>query len=182
MFKHLRTFIVLGGLALGLMAASAIVTDRVQIMPLLLFNPSASMPLGFYLRERAPLAQGAIVSLESARIVLADEQSTQRLRRWRRVLKRVAASEDDHVCADGGMLLINARAVAPILAIGSDGAPLYFWSGCRTLKADEVMLLGESQDSFDGRYWGPVRTHLLEAQWRPLLTWRAKPPTEGQRR
>jgi type IV secretory pathway protease TraF len=42
------------------------------------------------------------------------------------------------------------------------------WRGCRVLNADEVLLLGDTPDSFDGRYWGPINVRLIEGVWRRL--------------
>lgn len=42
------------------------------------------------------------------------------------------------------------------------------WRGCRTLADGEVLLLGDTPDSFDGRYWGPVSVDLIEGVWRKL--------------
>jgi type IV secretory pathway protease TraF len=36
------------------------------------------------------------------------------------------------------------------------------------LAANEVLLLGDTADSFDGRYWGPVSVDLIEGVWRKL--------------
>ena len=35
--------------------------------------------------------------------------------------------------------------------------------------ADEVFLLGDTADSFDSRYWGPVRLTAIDGVWRPLF-------------
>lgn len=42
------------------------------------------------------------------------------------------------------------------------------WRGCRDLADGEVLLLGDTDDSFDGRYWGPVSVDLIEGVWRRL--------------
>lgn len=59
-----------------------------------------------------------------------------------------AADADDH--ADG------------------DHHRLVGWRGCRVLDVDEVLLLGDTPDSFDGRYWGPINVRLIEGVWRKL--------------
>jgi type IV secretory pathway protease TraF len=46
------------------------------------------------------------------------------------------------------------------------------WSGCVTLDRDHVLLLGDTPDSFDGRYWGPTPIERIEGVWRPMrLPW-----------
>jgi type IV secretory pathway protease TraF len=65
-------------------------------------------------------------------------------------------------------VLVNGVAVAQRRRHDSVGRALPTWSGCRTLSETEVFLLGDSEDSFDGRYWGVVRVDQIEGVWRPL--------------
>lgn len=51
------------------------------------------------------------------------------------------------------------------------GASLPAWRGCRTLAADELLLLGDTATSFDGRYFGPVRRAEVEGIYREVLQW-----------
>ncbi len=82
----------------------------------------------------------------------------------------VGAGDDD------GGAYRAAAAVRVFSAGGADGADqdgdgrrrLVGWQGCRTLGADEVLLLGDTADSFDGRYWGPINARLIEGVWRRL--------------
>ena len=48
------------------------------------------------------------------------------------------------------------------------GRALPSWSGCATLSGDQILLQGDTADSFDGRYWGPISRRLIEGVWRPL--------------
>lgn len=38
-----------------------------------------------------------------------------------------------------------------------------------TLAVDEVFLMGDTPDSFDSRYFGPVNTADIEGVWRPVF-------------
>jgi type IV secretory pathway protease TraF len=62
---------------------------------------------------------------------------------------------------------INGERAAQRAARDSAGRMLPTWSGCRTLHG-EVFLLGDTPDSFDGRYWGPTPLRLVEGVWRPV--------------
>jgi type IV secretory pathway protease TraF len=53
-------------------------------------------------------------------------------------------------------------------AYRSDGHERQTWVGCRRLLSGEVLLLGDTSDSFDGRYWGPTPVTLIEGVWRKL--------------
>ena len=49
-----------------------------------------------------------------------------------------------------------------------EGRTLPSWDGCRRLGGGELFLLGDTVDSFDGRYWGPVTMNLIEGVWIPI--------------
>ena len=66
-------------------------------------------------------------------------------------------------------MTVPGRGVVARLAWDTAGRVLPSWDGCRTLAADEVFLLGDTADSFDSRYWGPVRTTAIDGVWRPLF-------------
>lgn len=152
-----------GGAALALAAFAAS-----QPRDLMLYNHSASMPIGFYLRSDAPIARGAIVTIRARDAAPEAAAARDFDRPGDRFLKRVAALGGDEVCADGLDLRINGRLAAQRRAQDSTGAPLAGWRGCRRLAAGEALLLGDSPDSFDGRYWGAVPQAAIEGVWRPL--------------
>ena len=61
----------------------------------------------------------------------------------------------DIVCASDGLVQVQSRQVA-VRARDHGARALPTWAGCRPLLAGEVFLLGDTPDSFDSRYWGPV--------------------------
>lgn len=163
--RHSRLILGLGigGLALGAAAMLAVeVPDRV------LYNGSPSMPVGFYLRTSAPIAKGAIVTVRA--VDVAPRYAAQRHFSGRRdrFLKHVAGVEGDVVCASGSQVTLNRASVADRLAKDSAGRALPRWEGCVTLSGTDVFVLGETADSFDGRYWGPTPTAAVEGVWRRL--------------
>lgn len=132
-----------------------------------LYNPSESIPSGFYARiGDAPVA-GAVVTVR-ARDVAPDYA---RLRDYAddtdRFIKRVAAVAGDVVCAEGDHVTVGIRALTR-QARDAEGRALPRWQGCRTLAIGELFLLGDTEDSFDGRYWGPIDARLIEGVWRRL--------------
>lgn len=144
---------------------------------LVLYNHSPSMPVGLYWRvsaNAAPahFAKGTIVTVRA--VAVAPEIAAVRHFDGpkNRFIKRVAATGGDRVCAAGKKLTINAdqqieRRVA-LDANQSGKAAILAWSGCRVLAQNEVLLLGETEDSFDGRYWGPISIEQIEGVWRHL--------------
>jgi type IV secretory pathway protease TraF len=87
------------------------------------------------------------------------------------LVKRVAAVAPSRVCALGARLTIDGRFAASRLASDGAGRPLAWWSGCRALRDGEVLLMGDTQRSFDGRYFGP--TPASDLIGRARLVWRA---------
>lgn len=134
------------------MAATLVFPPR----PLLLWNASASSPVGLY-RIGAPDR----VSVGSMVIAWAPEPA-RKLGAMRHYLpynvplvKRVAAAAGDEVCAVGGAVFVNGRPVALRSERDPSGRRMPWWSGCRRLARGELFLLNPSvPQAFDGRYFG----------------------------
>ncbi|HYD86730.1 MAG TPA: S26 family signal peptidase [Vitreimonas sp.] len=155
------------------LAAAALAAPR----DLLIYNHSPSVPEGFYVRTSAPIAVDAFVTVRARDVAPQEAHRRGFDDASDRFIKRVAAAAGAHVCGDGQRLTITGDdrggrehiAVRVILQDRDDDTrrPVG-WRGCRTLAASEVLLLGDSDDSFDGRYWGPVSVDLIEGVWRKL--------------
>jgi conjugative transfer signal peptidase TraF len=141
--------------ATAALAAGVSVTLLRPPRPLLLWNASASAPIGFY-------AVSAAKAIRVGDMVVAwAPQAARRLAAERGYLpervplvKRVAAADGDRVCAVGEALFLNGRFEAPRRLRDAAGRPLAGWTGCQDLGAGEYLLLMPSPDSFDGRYFG----------------------------
>ena len=142
-------------------------------VPLIVWNASASAPLGFYAVHPA-------TTLRRHDIVLAWPPKWAADLAARRgylplgvpLVKRIAALSGDRVCERKHGLLINGRIVARGLAADREGRVLPHWRGCLRLKPGEVFLLmAQVPDSFDGRYFGPIRRFAVIGKLRPLWTW-----------
>lgn len=124
--------------------------------PRLLWNTSASAPVGLYaVGDGAPLARGDMVI---ARVPDEFRMFAARRRYLPAnvpLVKRVAAVPGDVVCAAGVRVMVNGRIVATRLDRDGAGRPMPWWSGCAELGAGAVFLLmTDSAASFDGRYFG----------------------------
>jgi conjugative transfer signal peptidase TraF len=141
--------------------------------PLLVWNASASAPLGFYwIRRDQAVSRGDLVlaSLPEAARRLAAERSY--LPAGVPVIKRVAALAGDLVCAESGVVVINNRVAARTLLMDRKGRPLPACRGCRVLDDSEVFLLMEDvPDSFDSRYFGAIDATAIIGRLLPLWTW-----------
>jgi len=147
--------------ALGI--AAALLT---HVRPLLIYNPSPSVPVGFYWRSAEALHIGDLVSVPAAvaaPVYAAERGFTDRTDRF---IKRIAATSGQVVCAYGDQVSIDGARVVDRLPHDKMGRALPSWSGCRTLRTDEIFLLGDTDDSFDGRYWGAVSLRVVDGPWR----------------
>jgi conjugative transfer signal peptidase TraF len=138
--------------------------------PLVVFNASASVPIGFYaVLPPGPLRPGDFVLVQPPRSAreLADERGY--LPATVPLVKPVAALPGTCVCARGAAILIEGRSVATRRSRDGQGRPLPQWQGCRRLAADELFLMAApAADSFDSRYFGPVPRGSVIGRLSPL--------------
>lgn len=141
-------------------------------LPRLIWNASASAPLGLYrIRPDSDPPIGTLVAVAPP----------ERLGRWMTargylgqhvlLLKHVAAKPGQRVCRIGVILSIDGKSVAVALTRDRIGRPLPVWQGCRTLEAGELLLLNpDHPDSLDGRYFGPLPAASVLGRAIPILT------------
>jgi len=147
-----------------LLAGAGLAVLRPQ--DLILYNPTASLEQGFYIRAGEPVERGVVVTVPVHTYRLAYVREGYVRAAGDRFLKRVAAIEGDRVCSGNGRITINDAEAAQVFEADAAGIALPSWSGCVTLKGGEVFLLGEHESSFDGRYWGVTSTADIEGTWR----------------
>jgi conjugative transfer signal peptidase TraF len=139
----------------------------------LIYNPSSSAPLGWYLvKATTDIHRGefAVVRLPAPIAALADERKY--LPKAVPLLKSVAAVAGDLVCEQQGVVQINDAVVARSLQRDGAGRELVEWTGCRQLHAGDLFVLGTTNDaSFDSRYYGPLSASSVIGKAIPLWTW-----------
>jgi conjugative transfer signal peptidase TraF len=129
---------------------------------LLVWNASPSAPVGLYwVYPNQTPGQGDLVIARMPAAVrrLADER--RYVPASIPLVKRVAATQGDRVCASGKLIRINGRSAAVRRRIDAAGRPMPRWRGCHMLGPGEIFLLRDNPDSFDGRYFGITRRRDL---------------------
>ena len=161
-----RLVLALAALGLGLACLPMVVRPA----PLLVYNASASAPVGLYrVRPVSAVTRGDLLLVRTPDSVrdLAAERGYLPLSVP--LVKRVAALPGDWICTTGHSVYINGAAAARLLVIDRQGRPMLSWSGCRLLNAGEIFLLmADVADSFDSRYFGPVQTSAVIGRLTPL--------------
>ena len=147
----------------------ALVVGAARMKDHILYNGSSSMPIGFYLRTDKPIVRDAIVTVRASDVAPAYARLRGFTGERDRFIKHVVGVAGDEVCASGDTVSLNGAILAHRQTRDSVGRMLPAWLGCETLASDEVFLIGETEDSFDGRYFGPIQRANIEGVWRPLL-------------
>lgn len=164
-----RVRLALAALAAGGLAAlawAAFVQPAVRIV----YNPSDSVPVGWYRIEPAhSLHVDSIVltTLPADAAALAAQRGY--LPAHIPLLKRVGAVAPQHVCIVNGVVRIDGVPVAAVLRADRWGRPLPSWPQCRPLVQGELFLLSVTNPaSFDSRYFGPVSASAVLGVAQPL--------------
>ena len=115
------------------------------------------MPKGFYLITNTPIQKTTFVVIPSTAV------NNYGLHLPRYLLKTLVAYHGELVTIDEAGLSLDNRLIAKrILYLG--------FSFHGVLQPGKALILGESERSFDSRYFGPVNLCDLTPV-RPLLTW-----------
>ena len=160
----MRIWLGIGAAAIALLGVASVnARDR------LLYNHTPSVPPGWYVRSADEIALGVLVTVRAHDVAPDYAAARNFTDAGDRFIKRIAANDGDSVCVEDDAIRINGRTVAHRAAQDSQGRALPHWSGCRTVSADEVFLMGDTPDSFDSRYFGPVSAADIEGFWRKLF-------------
>lgn len=138
--------------------------------PVMLLNTSPSEPIGLYRRIWAAPAPGRLIAFQPPPQGRAYRRKIQARPARGSILKTIVAGEGAKVCA-GARLSVDGRVLGPIAARDRAGRVLPHWRGCRRLAAGEYLVFSDRiPNSFDSRYYGPVRRGEILGVYAPLWT------------
>lgn len=138
--------------------------------PALVWNFTASIPVGLYgVSQRQP-AKGDLIAISPTGSTRQKLDAYDVLPAGKVLLKQLKAVGGDNVCRIGASVTINGAEAATARLRSRDGQELPVWSGCRVLGADEILVLAPHPLSFDGRYFGPINAGQIIGVATPLFT------------
>jgi conjugative transfer signal peptidase TraF len=139
-------------------------------MPRLLWNASASVPVGLYAIHPAGRLMANELLVVKPQAALAQFMSARRyLALGVPLVKHVAALPGQIVCRSGRTITVDGIVEAEALDRDTRGRKLPVRQGCRTVQLGEVFLMNAGvPDSFDGRYFGPVPDSTIIGSATPL--------------
>lgn len=139
---------------------------------LILWNASASVPIGLYAVQPAILPKPgelAVADLPQGARQLAAERAY--LPTGVPLIKPVIAAHRAEICRVGRGIYVQGLWVGDAQDADERGRRLPVWSGCLRLTSRQILLMNPKvPDSFDGRYFGPVDTSLIRGRAIPVLT------------
>jgi conjugative transfer signal peptidase TraF len=151
--------LVLLGVAIPMMVLGVISVINVPIK--LIYNPSESAPIGFYWVDYVPVFVGDYVAVWVPDRVKNLVEQRGILPPNTPMIKLVRGVEGDEVCRIGQQIWINNEVVSIALLADSRGRSMPVWRDCLVLTKDQVFLLQDHPQSFDGRYFGPTDRSLI---------------------
>lgn len=160
-------------IALSALGCAIAATIAFPPRPLLVWNASASAPIGLYgVAGPDGIRKGdmVIARLREPYRSLAAERHY--LPANVPLVKRVAALAGDRVCAHGSAIFVNGKLVAARNRIDARHRAMPWWNGCIRLGTTQLLLLmSNSPASFDARYFGPSERRNVIGRARALWTW-----------
>ncbi|QKC98375.1 S26 family signal peptidase [Mesorhizobium sp. NZP2298] len=140
--------------------------------PRLIWNASASVPIGLYSVEagdKIDIADLAVVIPPKSLATFLAERGY--LPNGVPLLKRVVALGGQTVCRSGATITIGGVILGYARERDSRGRALPLWQGCRAIANNEVFLMNrDAPDSFDGRYFGPLSLASIIGRAVPIWT------------
>ena len=160
-------------LALAIFAVCAIASTLAGGRePLLVWNASASAPIGLYaVHPAGPLAIADLIVARPPKPLAQWLAARGYLPEGALLIKRVAALPGQNVCRADLTISVDGDAVAEANARDHAGRDLPNWSRCFTLGPGDVFLLNwDHPDSLDGRYFGALPVDAVVGRAQPIWT------------
>jgi conjugative transfer signal peptidase TraF len=142
------------------------------VSPKFIWNASASVPIGLYaIRPAGALQVTELVVVRPPTPLASFLDERRYLPKGVPMLKRILALPGQTVCRTDRTITVDGTAMGQALDHDRSGRALPVWRGCRAVARDEVFLMNwQSEDSFDGRYFGPLPASTIAGRADPLWT------------
>lgn len=157
-------------LAAGFAALAAGSSILFRPAPKLVWNASASVPVGLYaIHPIDVIHSGDLVLVLPPEAVARYLDQRGYLPRGVPILKHVLALPGQSVCRVERTIAVDGTAVGDALDRDRQGRDLPAWQGCRVVGPGEMFLMNQRSDSsFDGRYFGPLPGSTIVGRATPL--------------
>ena len=153
-------------------AFATVVAGSVPTEPRLVWNASASVPVGFYTIAPADrLEVPDLVAVMPPESVAGFMVERGYVARDVPLLKHVLGLPGQRLCRHGRAITVDGIEMGEARDRDNRGRDLPVWQGCRTIAGDEIFLMNlDVGDSLDGRYFGPFPASAVIGRAIPLFT------------
>ncbi|QND66377.1 S26 family signal peptidase [Mesorhizobium loti] len=144
----------------------------VSFAPKLIWNASASTPIGLYAIAPDPSPEVTdLVAVRAPEPFASFLAEGGYLPRGVPLMKRVVALPGQRVCRTGLAITVDAVPMGDALDRDRRGNLLPVWQGCRVVAEGELFLMNwQVSDSLDGRYFGALPAAAVIGRAIPLYT------------
>lgn len=163
----------LGYIIATCLAATGVVAAAVMPMPTkLIWNATASAPIGFYTVEPADAIEvPELVAVLPPEPLASFMISRGYVGRGVPLLKHVLGLPGQRVCRTRRTLTVDAIEMGEALERDRMGRDLPAWQGCHVIAEGQLFLMnGQVRDSLDGRYFGAIPASAVIGLAVPLYT------------
>ena len=130
-------------------------------VPLIIWNASESIPIGWYFVAKRQPKIGEIAVIKPTDWVQIYASTRGYLPQDVWLLKPIFASHSSIICRFGSHVFVDGKYVAKAKIMDKMHRVLPVWKGCKALTSIQYFVLGRHRDSFDSRYFGPIEKHQV---------------------
>jgi conjugative transfer signal peptidase TraF len=140
--------------------------------PHYIWNASNSVPIGLYrVQPTTRLTVTELVAVQPPDILASFLDLNGYLPIGVPMLKRVLALSGQTVCRNGLTIAVDGIDIGDARERDGRGRPLPTWQGCRVIADGDVFVMNwQSEDSLDGRYFGPLPASAVIGRAVPVWT------------
>lgn len=144
----------------------------VHVSPRLIWNASASAPIGLYaVASDEDLSIDDLVVVDPPKPLASYLDERGYLPDGVPLLKHIAALPGQRICRDGTVVTVDDITMAQAQPSDRFGRDLPVWQGCHIVAETELFLLNPSHpDSLDGRYFGALPAGVVIGRAVPIFT------------
>jgi conjugative transfer signal peptidase TraF len=141
--------------------------------PRYIWNASNSVPIGLYhVQPAIRLTVTQLVAVQPPDLLAAYLDLNGYLPIGVPMLKRVLALPGQTVCRNGLTIAVDGIDIGDARERDGRGRPLPSWSGCRVIAEGDVFVMNwQSENSLDGRYFGPLPASAVIGKAMPVWTY-----------
>ncbi|RRD26824.1 S26 family signal peptidase [Brucellaceae bacterium VT-16-1752] len=153
-------------------AAGTAATSLTPTSTKLIWNATASAPIGFYTVEPVDATEvPELVAVLPPEPFASFMVERGYVGRGVPLLKRVLGVPGQRVCRTGRTITVDAIKMGKALERDRMGRDLPIWHGCRVIAQGQLFLMNwEVRDSLDGRYFGVLPASAVIGRAVPLYT------------